>query len=488
MSTATDILGPWTPPAPQPVLETTPGAWDSDSVASMNIMRNPEPGHPASEAWLAWYEGGTGPGSAGVWTLGLATAPSATGPWTKYAKNPIMTGNVTCDPSRQFHGDPKNPRQFCNGLYVGSVLNDKAVTGGEYYLYLEAPINMNDEGPLALWTSKHAEGPFAFKSYVLDGAHGLAPSSGKAKWDAGRYSESRVWHHNGLFHVMASGSPIGTSLGPNPDKIHEQLGWAVSADGVHFSEVPWNPVVSFNESQPHTIALAEGHVWFDDARQLVVVFHTVRWDRPNAPPPVAPPYTKDPFAPDGRNAEDLGFSVLSPSPTFAFDLPLITPTWKLDLAEASESPCSYDWKNQRYCAPIKVLITGAAPADKPLAPLAPSISFTVKAASGGGCGGGDSGDRGGRAAAAGQAGGVSVRVYGFDDHGVDRSKVLEELEARGSCDSSAGFSGTTATVQLGKKYRGVKWVVGNVAVASGSAGLRGVTLAAHYESSPASVV
>ena len=145
----------------------------------MNIMRNPEKNHAAEEAWLGWYEGGIDDDTDGKWTLGFATAPHALGPWfvvcssvtililasphhytdrTKYAGNPIMQGNVTCDASRQFHGDPKHPKQFCNGLYVGSVLHDDVHTRGEYWLYLEAPINMNDEGPLSLWTSPHPTG------------------------------------------------------------------------------------------------------------------------------------------------------------------------------------------------------------------------------------------------------------------------------------------------------------------------------------------
>ena len=111
----------------------------------MNIMKNPEKDHPADQAWLAWYEGGTGAGSGGVWTLGMATAPEALGPWTKFAGNPILQGNATCDWKRQFHGDKHDPQQFCNGLYVGSVLHDPRYTNGQYWLYLEAPINMNDE-------------------------------------------------------------------------------------------------------------------------------------------------------------------------------------------------------------------------------------------------------------------------------------------------------------------------------------------------------
>ena len=58
-------------------------------------------------------------------------------------------------------------------------------TGGEFWLYLAAPISQNDEAPLALWTSATHDGPFTFKSFVLDGGD-------TGHWDSGRYSESRV--------------------------------------------------------------------------------------------------------------------------------------------------------------------------------------------------------------------------------------------------------------------------------------------------------
>jgi hypothetical protein len=42
-------------------------------------------------------------------------------------------------------------------------MHDENFTNGEYWAYLEAPINMNDEGPMALWTADKPEGPFKFK-------------------------------------------------------------------------------------------------------------------------------------------------------------------------------------------------------------------------------------------------------------------------------------------------------------------------------------
>ena len=137
---------------------------------------------------------------------------------------------------------------------------------------------MNDEGPMSLWTSKEPARPFECKAYyVLDGADGTMSyemPSGAPKhierWDAGRYSESRVWYYNGIFNLFASGSPDGWQDGSNPSptelyqtsKVHEQIGWA----GMNFTEVKFNPVTHWNGSTSHTIAMAESKVLFDDER------------------------------------------------------------------------------------------------------------------------------------------------------------------------------------------------------------------------------
>ena len=52
VSSAKSPLGPWTPPADKPMLAVSPGKWDKDVVASMNIMPDPaKPGH-----WLGSVE------------------------------------------------------------------------------------------------------------------------------------------------------------------------------------------------------------------------------------------------------------------------------------------------------------------------------------------------------------------------------------------------------------------------------------------------
>merc|ERR1719188_1735023 len=126
--------------------------------------------------------------------------------------------------------------------------------------------------------------PFTFKAYVLDG--GLHPGA----WDYGRYSESRVWYYNGLFHLFATGSPVG---GPNCNKINEQVGWAVSEDGIHFTEHKNKPIAPWTETTPLTTAMSEGHVWFEEELEMIYVYHTTRWITND----------KSKFAPNARNNE-----------------------------------------------------------------------------------------------------------------------------------------------------------------------------------------
>jgi hypothetical protein len=205
--------------------------------------------------------------------LNVAYAPHPEGPWTVRSLDlpPVIDGRAVADPARCF-------TDVCGGLYVAAIMAPAPHTGGEWWLYLAAPISKNDEAPLALWTSSHHAGPFVFRAYVLDGGN-------TGHWDSGRYSESRVMHHDGLFHVFATGSPDGSTFGGNVDKTNEQIGWAISADGLNFTEHPHNPMAGVVRSPqideahslttPRTQAMAEGHVWMEDGDPLIYVFHTI---------------------------------------------------------------------------------------------------------------------------------------------------------------------------------------------------------------------
>jgi len=215
ISSASHPLGPWTTVPDSPNLDVgDKNSWENEDVASLNVIENPDKDASDDKKFLGFYEGGLGEGTNGKWTLGLAYAPTVEGPWEKYENNPIMDPEAPCDPDRSFNGG-------CNGLYVGSVLYDEKYTNREFWMYAEGPINENDEGPMGLWTSLLPEGPWTFKDYVLDG--GLEP--GPNNWDAGRYSESGIHYHGGLFHAFLSGSDTGLPL---PNKDFERIGWATS--------------------------------------------------------------------------------------------------------------------------------------------------------------------------------------------------------------------------------------------------------------------
>ena len=363
-ATASSPLGPWTKSPNNPVVKVgASGAWDNGYVASPNVLQHP------NGSWLMYYEGQT------PCAVGLATSDTPVGPWTKYPGNPITQSSAAKDPSLP---PPWNTAD--NGFYVASVMH----YGGEFRMYVEGPIDgptCFDQGPLALWTSPVAEGPFEFKDYVL--MPGAFNGSG---WDRCGYSESKVLfdEKGGLFHVFASGAtgvqcayssntcdaawhcstckrgannptdcltcPPGFTLADECsdctgscvanatangallpgqanaltntstsvceakdraareeaaaqgarllpgrgakggrgrrradrlDKIraagygggfYEHLGYAVSTDGIHFTQSEHNPVAAPGASTPFTAAMAEAHVFLEDP--LVYVYHT----------------------------------------------------------------------------------------------------------------------------------------------------------------------------------------------------------------------
>ena len=44
---------------------------------------------------------------------------------------------------------------------------------------------------------------------------------------------------------------------------------------------PHNPIAPWHETTPHTVAMSEGHVWFEEAvggtSAMIYVYHTIRW-------------------------------------------------------------------------------------------------------------------------------------------------------------------------------------------------------------------
>ena len=72
------------------------------------------------------------------------------------------------------------------------------------------------------------------------------------------------------------GSAVGSMVLLDRITSYSSNDFCMQSDGVHFHEHPSNPIVPYTASTPHTQAMAEGHVWFDEPRNLIHVFHTLR--------------------------------------------------------------------------------------------------------------------------------------------------------------------------------------------------------------------
>jgi hypothetical protein len=85
-ATAATVTGPYTKHVGNPVLtKGGAGAWDHTRARGCSIVKLPD------TTFLMCYEGGSGPlASLAGQSIGIATAPAVSGPWTKSGANPVM--------------------------------------------------------------------------------------------------------------------------------------------------------------------------------------------------------------------------------------------------------------------------------------------------------------------------------------------------------------------------------------------------------------
>ena len=115
---------------------------------------------------------------------------------------------------------------------------------------------------------------------------------------------------------------------------------------------------------------------------FIYVHHTIRWCGGTACPLNS---AADPLAgAAGRNAEDLGVAVFSPSSEFNLSMPLVGRYQPISsIRPGEESRCEYNATTGHYCAPLKAAITAAtaASAVAPSPVLRPRMSFSVSGTS-----------------------------------------------------------------------------------------------------------
>ena len=233
VATSKNPLGPWKKYENNPVLDRgKEGEWDGGgNVACAAVLKEGAYNIKERDAtYYMWY-----------WSrgeVGLATADNPLGPWKKYENNPVIS----------WRDD--------GGVYPGSVTK----IGDTFYMFVQNPVSVEDQGPFCMATASKPEGPWT----KYEGNPVMTPGDWGA-WDDGGYSEACARYHEGVFHCIYGGTKA--------TKV-ESLGYAWSFDGMEWHKYGANPVVPLSRI-PDGSGFAEVHCYVEGA--YIYVFHTIRY-------------------------------------------------------------------------------------------------------------------------------------------------------------------------------------------------------------------
>jgi len=272
VATSQHPLGPFKKIGDKPLLPVGPeGSWDSRHAACGMVLKE------GVDRYLMWYSGYGTTDEHAQWGVGLATASSPLGPWTKHPANPLI-------------------KHFG---YVGGVVKVE----GKYYLFTAHPIGStgDDYSPIALATADQPEGP-----WQIHQGNPVMRQGEWSEWDSGGYSEAEVLYHEGLFHMFYGGAKLYEPR----IATRESIGYAYSPDGIHWTQYGGNPVAS-REAEPNAAAYAEVHSLIEPP--FIYLYHTLRYKQP----------WRDRFRDQFPTVEDLGVQVLVMQRPFRLDMPLL---------------------------------------------------------------------------------------------------------------------------------------------------------------------
>ena len=160
----------------------------------------------------------------------------------------MLLGSRVVDPVMDWGDEP--------GVYPGSVTK----IGDTFYMFVQSPVSVQDQGPFCIATASKPEGPW--KKYK--GNPVLTPGDWGA-WDDGGYSEACARSHEGVFHCVYGGTKA--------PKI-ESLGYAYSFDAIDWHKYQANPGVTLSRV-PDASGFAEVHCYVEGP--YIYVFHTLRY-------------------------------------------------------------------------------------------------------------------------------------------------------------------------------------------------------------------
>jgi hypothetical protein len=318
---------------PSPAIVPAEGdTWDGWILESCDIFKD--------EDTYYWYYHGRGDKEhyPKGYRVGVATAPTPLGPWTRFEGNPILDygadgewddSSVDCvcvmkegayglRPEKETYymwysaggsgrrgrhiglaiaESPLGPWEKYEGNpviedfgYLGSV----AKANGVFYMYTQYPVEVTDQGPYCVATATLPQGPW--RKYP--GNPVVVPGDWGA-WDDGGYSEAGVRYNDGVFHLFYGGTKTL--------KL-ESIGYAYSFDGFNFIKYSGNPVVTL-QSVPDASGFAEVKTLIEPP--FVYLYHTLRY------------FARNRDEDDRWIVEDLATQVLSTSPTFRLAMPIV---------------------------------------------------------------------------------------------------------------------------------------------------------------------
>jgi hypothetical protein len=263
----------WTRHPANPVLRIGPaGSWDSSILICQHILFDESEG-----VFKMWYVGGS---AQGIFGIGYATSPDGV-QWTKYAANPILT---TTEPweGTLIEGQTLLKREGLYHMWYGGLAVGSDVS---YIGYATSTDGVH-------WT-KYAGNPV------------ISPAVGEPRpWDGYSVDTPDVYHDGTVYHMYYRGwrKRSGTSW----------IGHATSADGIHWTRDPANPILltasvggvwdnyqiyrsrvmpGVNPPDPHRFVVDK--MWFTGRdytlkSQVGLAFRVRRADVTDIPPPVFP--------------------------------------------------------------------------------------------------------------------------------------------------------------------------------------------------------